>query len=125
MLASNGILFNHESPRRGITFVTLKITVGLNKILTGESDKLVVGNLDAKRDLGYAKDYVKGMWKILQADSPNDNVLATNEFHSVRDFIEEAFSLKEIYIGWRGKGLSEVGYNKNINQDLDIRFGEI
>ena len=88
MFACNGILFNHESPRRGPTFVTRKITRGLNMILKGEREDLVMGNLDAKRDWGHAKDYVEGMWRILQADKPDDYVLSTNEFHSVREFIE-------------------------------------
>jgi GDPmannose 4,6-dehydratase len=92
MFACNGILFNHESPRRGITFVTRKITRGLNMILNGETDRLVMGNIDAKRDWGHAKDYVEGMWRMLQVDEPNDYVLSTNEFHSVREFIEKAFA---------------------------------
>ena len=94
MFACNGILFNHESPRRGPTFVTRKITRGLNMILTGERDKLVMGNINAKRDWGHAKDYCEGMWLMLQNDKPDDYVLSTNEFHSVREFIEKAFSLK-------------------------------
>ena len=94
MFACNGILFNHESPRRGPTFVTRKVTKGLNMILNGDRDKLVMGNLNAKRDWGHAKDYVEGMWQMLQADKPQDYVLSTNEFHSVREFIEKAFALK-------------------------------
>jgi GDPmannose 4,6-dehydratase len=118
MFATNGILFNHESPRRGPTFVTRKITRGLNMILKGERDTLVLGNIDAKRDWGHAKDYVEGMWRILQADEPDDYVLSTNEFHSVREFIEKAFILKGIDIKWKGSGLDEVGYDENTGREL-------
>lgn len=118
MFACNGILFNHESPRRGITFVTRKITRGLNMILNGETDRLVMGNIDAKRDWGHAKDYVEGMWRMLQVDEPNDYVLSTNEFHSVREFIEKAFALKGFDIKWKGEGLNEIGYDKNTNREL-------
>jgi len=118
MFASNGILFNHESPRRGPTFVTRKITRGLNMILIGKRDKLVMGNLDAKRDWGHAKDYVEGMWRILQTDNPDDYVLATNEFHSVREFIEKAFALKGFNIKWKGSGLDEVGYDEYTGREL-------
>jgi GDPmannose 4,6-dehydratase len=93
MHASNGILFNHESPRRGETFVTRKITRGVARILKGEMDKLYLGNLDAKRDWGYAKDYVEAMWLMLQQDQPEDFVIATGETRSVRDFLERAFGL--------------------------------
>ena len=118
MFACNGILFNHESPRRGPTFVTRKITRGLNMILKGERENLIMGNLDAKRDWGHAKDYVEGMWRILQADKPDDYVLSTNEYHSVREFIEKAFALKGFNIKWKGSGLNEVGYDENTNRDL-------
>ena len=118
MYACNGILFNHESPRRGPTIVTRKITRGLNMILKGERDKLVLGNLDAKRDWGHAKDYVVGMWKILQADNPDDFVLSTNEYHSVREFVEKAFKLKGFSIKWKGNGLDEIGYDENTNREL-------
>ena len=118
MYACNGILFNHESPRRGPTFVTRKITRGLNYILTGEKDKLILGNLDAKRDWGHAKDYVEGMWRILQADEPDDYVLSTNEFHSVREFVEKAFSLKGFNIKWKGSGINEIGYDENTGREL-------
>ena len=118
MFATNGILFNHESPRRGPTFVTRKITKGLNMILKGERDKLVMGNLDAKRDWGHAKDYVEGMWRILQADEPNDYVLSTNEFHSVREFIEKSFAIKGFNIKWKGSGLDEIGYDENTGREL-------
>jgi len=118
MFACNGILFNHESPRRGPTFVTRKITRGLNSILKGETDKLVLGNLDAKRDWGHAKDYVEGMWRILQVDTPDDYVLSTNEFHSVREFIEKSFALKGFNIKWKGTGLDEIGYDENTGREL-------
>ena len=123
MFACNGILFNHESPRRGPTFVTRKITRGLNMILKGEREDLVMGNLDAKRDWGHAKDYVEGMWRILQADKPDDYVLSTNEFHSVREFIEKAFALKGLNIKWKGEGIHEVGYDE-INGKILIRVSE-
>jgi GDPmannose 4,6-dehydratase len=93
MFNCNGILFNHESPRRGETFVTRKITRALAKIVAGKQDKLYLGNLDAKRDWGYAKDYVEAMWLMLQQEQPDDYVVATGETHSVREFLEEAFSL--------------------------------
>lgn len=118
MFACNGILFNHESPRRGPTFVTRKITRGLNMILKGERNELVLGNLDAKRDWGHAKDYVEGMWRMLQVDNPDDYVLSTNEFHSVREFVEKAFALKGFNIKWRGTGLDEVGYDEKTGKVL-------
>jgi GDPmannose 4,6-dehydratase len=118
MFACNGILFNHESPRRGPTFVTRKITRGLNMILKGERDTLVLGNLDAKRDWGHAKDYVEGMWRILQGENPDDFVLSTNEFHSVREFIEKSFGLKGFDIKWKGEGVNEIGYDANTGREL-------
>ena len=118
MFACNGILFNHESPRRGPTFVTRKITRGLNMILKGERDRLIMGNIDAKRDWGHAKDYVEGMWRILQEKKPDDFVLSTNEFHSVREFIEKAFALKGFNIKWKGKGVNEIGYDENTGREL-------
>ena len=118
MFACNGILFNHESPRRGPTFVTRKITRGLNMILKGDRETLVMGNLDAKRDWGHAKDYVEGMWRILQSDVPDDFVLSTNEMHSVREFIEKAFAMKGLDIRWKGAGLDEIGYDVNTGRDL-------
>ena len=96
MFACNGILFNHESPRRGETFVTRKITRAVANILAGRQKKLYLGNLDAKRDWGYAGDYVEGMWLMLQQEEPDDYVLATGETHSVREFLEEAFSYAEL-----------------------------
>jgi GDPmannose 4,6-dehydratase len=118
MFASNGILFNHESPRRGPTFVTRKITKGLNMILKGERSELVLGNLDAKRDWGHAKDYVEGMWRMLQIDKADDFVLSTNTFHSVREFVEETFKLKGFDIKWKGEGINEIGYDENTGREL-------
>ena len=118
MFACNGILFNHESPRRGTTFVTRKITRGLNMILKNQSDRLVVGNLDAKRDWGHAKDYVEGMWRILQNDTPSDYVLSTNETHSVREFIEKAFKHRGFNIKWKGEGINEIGYDETTKREL-------
>ena len=118
MFACNGILFNHESPRRGSTFVTRKITRGLNMILKNQSDRLVVGNLDAKRDWGHAKDYVEGMWRILQTDKPDDYVLSTNETHSVREFIEKAFKHRGFNIKWKGEGTNEIGYDETTKREL-------
>ena len=109
LFACNGILFNHESPRRGETFVTKKITNAVNNILNGKQDVLVLGNLDAKRDWGHAKDYVYGMWLMLQQDFPEDFVLSTNEMHSVREFVEKSFAVKGITIKWVGEYLDEVG----------------
>ena len=118
MFAVNGILFNHESPRRGPTFVTRKITKGIQMILTGERDKLVMGNLNAKRDWGHAKDYVEGMWMMLQADTPQDYILSTNEFHSVREFVELAFAQKGFEIVWKGSGVEEIGYDRKTGREL-------
>ena len=118
LFACNGILFNHESPRRGPTFVTRKVTRGLNMILKGERDSLIMGNLDAKRDWGHAKDYVEGMWRILQKKAPDDYVLSTNEFHSVREFIEKAFAIKGFNIKWKGSGINEIGYDTNTGKEL-------
>jgi GDPmannose 4,6-dehydratase len=111
LFACNGILFNHESPRRGETFVTRKITRAVNSIYNGTQEHLVLGNLDAKRDWGHAKDYIEGMWLMLQHDFPEDFVLATNEMHSVREFVEKAFALRGYSIKWKGSGLDEVGYD--------------
>ena len=118
MFACNGILFNHESPRRGPTFVTRKITRGINMILTGERDRLTMGNIDAKRDWGHAKEYCYGMWLMLQSDKADDYVLSTNEFHSVREFIEVAFSLKGFDIKWKGEGVDEIGYDSKTGREL-------
>ena len=118
LFACNGILFNHESPRRGETFVTRKITMGLNKILKGTEDKLVLGNLDSKRDWGHARDYIRGMWLMLQHDFPEDYVLSTNEVHSVREFVEKAFALRGFIIRWKGTGTSEIGYDLITGREL-------
>jgi len=113
LFASNGILFNHESERRGKTFITRKISVAVSKIMLGVQDVLSVGNLDAKRDWGYAPEYVEGMWRMLQADKPDDYVMATGETHSVREFIEESFSVLGEEINWKGDGESEEGILKS------------
>jgi len=117
MYACNGILFNHESERRGHNFVTRKITMGLGKILRGETDRLVMGNIDSERDWGHAKDYVYGMWLMLQQEKPDDFVLATCEKHSVREFIEKAFYLKGFEIEWKGEGVNEIGYDKHSGKE--------
>lgn len=111
MYASNGILFNHESPLRGETFVTRKVTRAAAAIHLGLQDRLYLGNLDAKRDWGHAKDYVEGMWRILQHDEADDFVLATGETHTVRSFVEAAFAEVDIVIEWRGTGVEEKGYD--------------
>lgn len=111
MFACNGILFNHESPRRGETFVTRKITLAVARIAKGLQEKLTLGNLEAKRDWGFAGDYVEGMWRILQQDQPKDYVLATNETHTVREFVEKAFAETGVPIRWEGEGSNEKGYD--------------
>jgi GDPmannose 4,6-dehydratase len=111
--ASSGILFNHESPRRGETFVTRKITRGLSRISVGEQDILYLGNLNAKRDWGHAKDFVEAMWLMLQQDEPDDYVIATGEQYSVREFVDEAAPYFGMKIEWMGEGLDEVGYDWN------------
>ncbi|MEI8096968.1 MAG: GDP-mannose 4,6-dehydratase, partial [Candidatus Moraniibacteriota bacterium] len=118
MFACNGILFNHESPRRGETFVTRKITRGLARIVTGKDDCLYLGNIDAKRDWGYAKDYVEGMWRMLQQKQPTDFVLATGETHSVREFIEECTKILGIDLQWKGKGVKEVGIDRKTKKEI-------
>ena len=110
--ASSGILFNHESPRRGETFVTRKITRGLSRISVGEQDVLSLGNLDARRDWGHAKDYVRAMWLMLQQPDPDDYVIATGEMYSVRYFVEHAADYFGMNIVWEGEGLDEVGIDK-------------
>jgi GDPmannose 4,6-dehydratase len=112
MHASNGILFNHEGPTRGETFVTRKITRAVAAIQAGQQDKLYLGNLDAQRDWGHARDYVEGMWLMLQQDTPDDYVLATGEAHSVREFVEKAFAHVGRSIVWQGKGIEERGIDK-------------
>ena len=118
MYCCNGILFNHESPRRGHTFVTRKITKGLNMILKGGKDKLVLGNINSLRDWGHAKDFVYGMWLMLQQDIPEDYILSTNECHSVREFIEKSFKIKGFSIKWKGKDLNEIGYDEKTGKEL-------
>ena len=113
IFASSGILFNHESPRRGKDFVTRKITTSLGRILKGEQQTLELGNLNALRDWGHAKDYVEGMWRILQADTPQDYVLATNTVHSVREFCELAFAKKGLTLTWEGAEESEKEYDQH------------
>ncbi|GAA0208087.1 GDP-mannose 4,6-dehydratase [Selenomonas dianae] len=125
MFAVNGILFNHESPRRGETFVTRKITLAVARILAGKQEKLSLGNLDAKRDWGFAGDYVEGMWRMLQQDAPDDYVLATNETHTVREFAELSFREAGIEIEWRGSGVEEKGYDAKTGRllvDVNPRF---
>jgi GDPmannose 4,6-dehydratase len=116
--ASNGILFNHESPIRGETFVTRKITRAVAAIHLGVQKTLYIGNLDAKRDWGHAKDYVEGMWRIVQQSEPGDYVLATGETHSVREFVELAFLKVGRKIDWRGKGIDEVGVDCGSEETL-------
>ncbi len=118
IFACNGILFNHGGVRRGHNFIERKITLGLGKILRGETDRLVVGNIDSMRDLGNAEDYVEGMWLMLQADEPDDYVLSTDETHSVREMIEVAFGMGGFDIKWEGCGISEIGYNAKTGQAL-------
>lgn len=111
MFCCNGILFNHESPRRGETFVTRKITLAVAAILAGKQDKVSLGNLDAKRDWGFAGDYIKGMWLMLQKDKPGDYVLATNETHTVREFLTLAFKAAGIELRFEGTGVDEKAYD--------------
>ena len=116
--ASNGILFNHESPMRGETFVTRKITRAASRIKYGLDDMLYIGNLDARRDWGHAKDYVEGMWRIVQHDTPDDFVLGTGLTHSVREFAQKAFAHADINLRWSGKGTEEVGIDMATNKTL-------
>jgi len=118
MFTCNGILFNHESPLRGEEFVTRKITKGIAEIKKGLRDYIELGNLDAKRDWGFAGDYVEAMWLMLQQDKPDDYVIATGETHTVREFVELAFKEAGIDIVWEGTGLAEVGYDKNTGKIL-------
>jgi len=116
--ASSGILFNHESPRRGETFVTRKITRGLSRISVGEHDVLSLGNLDARRDWGHAKDFVEAMWLMLQQDKPDDYVIATGTQYSVRDFVEASAPYFGMKIEWMGEGMNEVGYDWNTKKPV-------
>ena len=112
IFAVNGILFNHEGPRRGETFVSRKITRAVAEIYRGMRKSFSLGNLNAKRDWGSAKDYVESMWMMLKAKNPSDYVIATGKSHTVKNFVEEAFKYVDIKIAWRGKGLKEIGYNR-------------
>jgi GDPmannose 4,6-dehydratase len=118
MHASNGILFNHESPRRGETFVTRKISRAIAAISMGRQDQLYLGNLEAKRDWGHARDYVLGMWMMLQQDEPDDYVLATGETYSVRDFVEAAFAQVGSTLVWEGNGVDEIGRDRETGKIL-------
>jgi len=125
MFICNGILFNHESPRRGGTFVTKKIVDGLVAVKKGEQDKVYLGNLDAKRDWGYAKDYVRAMWMMLQQEKPSDYVVATGETHSVREFVEKTGELLDMDIIWQGEGLEEKGMDKKTGKiivEIDEKY---
>ena len=113
LFAVNGILFNHESPRRGANFLTMKVVNGVKDIYSGKRNTISLGNLDSKRDWGHAKDYVNGMWLMLQQEKPQDYVLATNKTYSVREFVERAFRFKGYEISWEGTGLNEVGKDQN------------
>ena len=118
MYACSGILFNHESPRRGETFVTRKITRALSKISAGLQDCLYLGNLNAKRDWGHAKDFVEAMWLMLQQDEPDDYVIATGKQYSVRDFVDEAAPYFGMRIAWMGEGVNEIGYDLNTKKTV-------
>ncbi len=118
MFACNGILFNHESPLRGETFVTRKITIAVSRIKKGLQNKLYLGNLNAKRDWGFAGDYVEAMWLMLQQDEPEDYVISTGETHSVREFTELAFKEVGIDIEWEGEGVNEIGKDANTGEVL-------
>ncbi len=118
LYACNGILFNHESPRRGETFVTRKITRAIASIIASKQEKLSLGNLNAKRDWGFAGDYVEAMWLMLQQEKAEDYVISTNETHTVREFVELAFKEVGIQIEWRGEGVDEKGYDKATNKLL-------
>ena len=125
MFACNGILFNHESPIRGETFVTRKITRATSRIALGLQDKMYLGNIDAKRDWGHAKDYVRMMWMILQADEPEDWVIATGKTTSVRDFVKMSFAEVGIELEFKGKGLNEKGYVKACsNYEYQLELGK-
>lgn len=118
MFASNGILFNHESALRGEEFVTRKITKAVCEIQAGLRDKIMLGNLESRRDWGHAKDYMEGVWKILQHDTPDDFVLASGKSHSVRAFVEGAFACIGRDIIWQGEGIAERGLDKKTGQEL-------
>ena len=115
---ATGVLFNHESPRRGETFVTRKITKGIGEILKGRQEKIVLGNMDAKRDWGFAGDYVEAMWLMLQQEAPDDYVVAIGETHTVREFCELAFRFAGFDIAWEGEGVNEKGIDKKTGREL-------
>lgn len=117
MFCCNGILYNHESCRRGEAFITRKVTKGLADIIKGKENKLSVGNLYAKRDWGHAKDFVRGMWLMLQQDIPDDYILSTGVSYSVKELIEVAFKTQNIEIGWKGEGFDEIGFDKNTGRE--------
>jgi GDPmannose 4,6-dehydratase len=121
VFASNGILFNHESPRRGESFVTRKITLAVSRIKQNKQDILYLGNLNAQRDWGHARDYIECMWKILQHDEADDFVIATGEMHSVRSFVEKAFACVDIEIEWQGQDIGEKGIDKKNRENLSCR----
>lgn len=118
MFACNGILFNHGGVRRGHNFIERKITLGLGKIVRGETDRLTIGNLNSKRDIGNSKDFVEGMWLMLQQDKPDDFVLSTGKMYTIREMIEIAFVLRGFDIVWKGEGLNEIGYDKITGKEL-------
>ncbi len=124
MFASNGILFNHESPRRGETFVTRKITRAIANILAGKQKRLYLGNLEAKRDWGFAPEYIEMMWLMLQQDEPDDYVVGTGESHSVREFVERAFSYAGIEIEWKGNGVNQKGIVKSVSTKQNTECSE-
>ncbi|MDD5019725.1 MAG: GDP-mannose 4,6-dehydratase [Candidatus Omnitrophica bacterium] len=123
LFASNGILFNHESPRRGETFVTRKVTRALANILLGRQKKLFLGNLDARRDWGFAPEYVEMMWQILQQKKPDDFVIGTGRSHTVQEFVEQAFAYAGLALGWTGKGVRKKGFVKRVNSSAAERSG--
>lgn len=125
LFAVNGILFNHESPRRGENFVTRKISHGLAQIKLGKAKNISLGNLDAKRDWGYAPDFIEGMYLMMQAEKPDDYILATGETHSVREFVEEAANYLDIELEWQGQGLEEIGIDKKTGAtiiEIDAKY---
>tara|TARA_B110000285_G_scaffold229873_1_gene295474 strand:- start:1002 stop:2033 length:1032 start_codon:yes stop_codon:yes gene_type:complete len=123
LFAVNGILFNHEGPRRGETFVSRKITRGVAKIYKNKKGIIYLGNINTKRDWGYAPDYVESMWKMMQLKKPDDFVISTGESNTVKKFVEEAFKCININIGWKGKGLKEIGFNKK-NGEVHIKIDQ-
>jgi GDPmannose 4,6-dehydratase len=124
IFACNGILFNHESPRRGFSFVTRKITISIAKLIKGELDKLYLGNLDARRDWGYAPEYVEAMYLMLQQDKPQDFVIGTGKSYSVREFLEKCFNYAGIEIEWTGNGIEETGIVKSCKKDDCLKIGQ-